>query len=37
VPGNPATIDRAQALLDSYEQLWRSRCSRLGALLRDDR
>jgi DNA-binding transcriptional ArsR family regulator len=37
VRGNPATIHRAQALLDSYEQLWRSRVSRLDALLNDDR
>ncbi len=33
VRGNPAMIQRAQALLDSYEQLWRSRISRLDALL----
>lgn len=37
VRGNPATIHRAQALLDSYAQLWRSRVSRLDALLHDDR
>lgn len=37
VRGNPATIQRAQALLDSYAQLWRSRISRLDALLNDDR
>ena len=37
VRGDPATINRAQALLDSYEQLWRSRVTRLDALLRDDR
>lgn len=30
---NPATIRRAQALLDSYEVLWRSRIERLDALL----
>jgi hypothetical protein len=29
-------IRRAQALLDSYEQLWRARISRLDALLADD-
>ncbi len=36
VRGNPATIQRAQALLDSYEQLWRARISRLDALLAED-
>jgi DNA-binding transcriptional ArsR family regulator len=33
VRGNPAMIQRAQALLDSYERLWRSRISRLDQLL----
>lgn len=36
VRGNPTAIQRAQALLDSYEQLWRDRISRLDALLADD-
>ncbi len=36
VRGNPAMIQRAQALLDSYEQLWRARIARLDALLADD-
>jgi len=36
VRGNPAVIQHAQALLDSYEQLWRSRISRLDTLLADD-
>lgn len=36
VRGNPAMIQRAQALLDSYEQLWRARISRLDALLAED-
>ena len=36
VRGNPTAIQRAQALLDSYEQLWRSRIARLDALLADD-
>ncbi len=36
VRGNPVTLQRAQALLDSYEQLWRSRISRLDALLAED-
>src|SRR4051812_1615699 len=35
VRGNPAIIQRAQALLDSYEQIWRARISRLDALLAD--
>ena len=37
VRANPATISRAQALLDSYAQLWRSRISRLDALIQPDR
>jgi DNA-binding transcriptional ArsR family regulator len=36
VRANPAQIERAQALLDSYEQLWRARVDRLDALLTDD-
>ena len=36
VRGNPTTIQRAQALLDGFEQLWRSRISRLDALLDAD-
>ncbi len=36
VRGNPAQIQRAQALLNSYEQLWRARVERLDALLADD-
>jgi DNA-binding transcriptional ArsR family regulator len=36
VRGNPATIRRAQVLLDQYEELWRDRVSRLDALLTDD-
>ena len=36
VRANPTAIQRAQALLDSYEQLWRERVSRLDALLADD-
>lgn len=35
VRGNPDTIRRAQALLDRYEQIWRSRIDRLEALLGD--
>lgn len=33
VRGNPAQIQRAQALLDSYEAIWRSRIDRLDSLL----
>jgi DNA-binding transcriptional ArsR family regulator len=33
VRGNPDTIRRAQALLDRYEQIWRSRIDRLDDLL----
>lgn len=33
---NPAAIEAAQALLDSYEHLWRSRIDRLDALLAED-
>lgn len=36
VRGDLAGIQRAQALLDSYEQLWRSRISRLDDLLAED-
>jgi DNA-binding transcriptional ArsR family regulator len=36
VRANTTTIQQAQALLDSYEQLWRSRISRLDALLAED-
>jgi DNA-binding transcriptional ArsR family regulator len=35
VRGNPARIERAQALLDSYERIWRSRIERLDSLLND--
>ncbi len=33
VRGNPERIQRAQSLLDSYEELWRSRIERLDTLL----
>lgn len=33
VRGNPQQIQRAQALLDSYEEIWRGRVTRLDALL----
>jgi len=36
VRGNPEVIRRAQALLDSYEQIWRDRIDRLDALLAEE-
>jgi DNA-binding transcriptional ArsR family regulator len=36
VRANPTQIQRAQALLDSYEEIWRSRIDRLDALLAED-
>jgi DNA-binding transcriptional ArsR family regulator len=36
VRGNPEQIQRAQQLLDQYEQLWRGRMERLGALLTEE-
>ncbi|HEY3735819.1 MAG TPA: metalloregulator ArsR/SmtB family transcription factor [Jatrophihabitans sp.] len=36
VRGNPDMIRRAQALLDSYEQIWQARIERLDALLAED-
>ncbi len=36
VRGNPDMIQRAQALLDTYEQIWRARIERLDALLAED-
>jgi DNA-binding transcriptional ArsR family regulator len=36
VRGNPDTIRRAQALLDTYEEIWRGRIARLDALLEED-
>jgi len=35
VRGNPQQIERAQALLDSYEQIWRGRVERLDNLLNE--
>lgn len=35
VNGNPAAIARAQALMDAYEEIWRSRVDRLDALFAD--
>jgi DNA-binding transcriptional ArsR family regulator len=36
VRANPETIQRAQRLLEQFEQLWRSRIARLDALLSED-
>ena len=36
VTGNPDRIRQAQALLDQYEQIWRSRIHALDALLAED-
>ena len=36
VRGNPVALQRAQVLLDSYEQIWRARVARLDALLAED-
>jgi len=36
VRADPDMIRRAQALLDSYEQIWRARIDRLDALLAED-
>jgi DNA-binding transcriptional ArsR family regulator len=36
VRGDPATIARAQALLDTYATLWRGLVDRLDALFADD-
>ena len=36
VRGNPEMVQRAQALLSRYEEIWRSRIDRLDSLLADD-
>ena len=36
VRGNPVMIRHAQALLDSYEEIWQSRIARLDDLLASD-
>ena len=36
IRGNPGTIRKAQALLDRYEEIWRSRIDRLDSLLNED-
>jgi DNA-binding transcriptional ArsR family regulator len=36
VAGRPAALDRAQQLLDAYEQLWRGRIDRMTDVLTED-
>ena len=36
ISGNPEMIQKAQALLDRYEEIWRSRIDRLDSLLDED-
>jgi DNA-binding transcriptional ArsR family regulator len=36
VRGQPEALERTRALLERYEQIWRTRISRLDALLADD-
>ncbi len=36
IRGNPEMVQRAQALLNRYEEIWRSRIDRLDSLLDDD-
>ncbi len=36
IRGNPEMLRKAQALLDRYEQIWRSRIDRLDSLLAED-
>lgn len=36
VRANPATIQRAQGLLDQFEQIWRGRVDRLDVLLTEE-
>ena len=36
VRGDPETVRKAQALLDRYEEIWRSRIERLDSLLAED-
>jgi DNA-binding transcriptional ArsR family regulator len=36
VSGQPATLRRAQQLLDAYEQLWRERIDRMSDVLAED-
>ncbi len=36
VRGSPEALERARALLDRYEQIWRARISRLDTLLTDE-
>ncbi|VXC35312.1 ArsR/SmtB family transcription factor [Nocardioides sp. AX2bis] len=36
IRGNPEMVQKAQALLGRYEEVWRARIDRLDALLADD-
>jgi DNA-binding transcriptional ArsR family regulator len=36
VSGRPEGIERARQLLDAYEEIWRGRVDRMGALLEED-
>ncbi len=36
IRGNPETLHKAQALLDRYAEIWRSRIDRLDSLLDED-
>lgn len=36
IRGNPETVQKAQALLGRYEEVWRARIDRLDSLLADD-
>jgi hypothetical protein len=36
IRGDPETLRKAQALLDHYEEIWRSRIARLDELLAED-
>ncbi len=36
IRGNPELVQKAQALLNRYQEIWRSRIDRLDSLLADD-
>jgi hypothetical protein len=36
IRGNPEMIQKAQALLDRYEEIWHARVDRLDSLLAED-
>lgn len=37
VVARPAALEAARGLLDAYEQLWRERVERMGAVLDEER